>query len=257
MIWLYILVAVGFVGVAYRWQIWRLPHQGLLALMYHHIGYVPKTDQQYVFTMPPERFHQQIDYLQKHGFTPIHTTELLAASSQKKPLPNKPVLFTFDDGTLDTFETLFPIVQKRRIKIVVFLITNLIGKDPDYMTWDQVRQMQQSGLVEFGSHTCSHARLRQLSNEDILKELSESKKKIEAELGVPCQSFCYPFGSGGFDKRVRPLVFQAGYQADFSTKQGINPWPWNPQKTILRAFPRGGETMLDFHLHVTRGRSRF
>lgn len=255
--WMWIVVLLVLCTVLFklvlRWQFWRLPKTGLLALMYHHIGYLPPTDWQYAFTITPERFNQQVDKLLSMGFSPVHCQDLLSG----KDTPQKPVLLTFDDGTLDTYQTLFPILQKRNLKAVVFLITDFIGKQPDYMTWEQVLQLHQSGLVEFGSHTCSHARLRQLSNEEILRELTQSKKIIEQKTGAPCLSFCYPFGSGGFDLRVRPLVFQAGYQFDFSTKQGINSWPWNGKKTLLRAFPRGGETMTDFYIQITRGKSKF
>ena len=116
--------------------------------------------------------------------------------------------------------------------------------------------MQSSRLVEFGSHTATHRRLRSLTNEEISEELVSSKKILEEKLSVPVTAFCYPFGAGGFDKRVRPLVFQAGYLFDFSTKKGINPWPWKGKTALLRAFPRGGESLFDFHLQLTRGRSK-
>lgn len=257
MIWIYITVALLIGWITYRWQFWRPVKRGLVACMYHHIGYLPKSDWQYAFTITPERFKEQLDVLHKHGFTPILPRDILAAKKAGSPLPAKPIILTFDDGTLDTFHALFPILQERRVKALVFLITDFIGTQPDYMTWDQARQMQQSGLVEFGSHTCSHARLRKISDEEIKRELSQSKQIIEEKLAVPCSSFCYPFGSGGFDQRVRPLVFQAGYQFDFSTKQGINPWPWTGKKTILRTFPRGGETLTDFYIQITRGKSKF
>ena len=252
-----ILLVIGAVRWGCRWQYWRLPRTGLLALMYHHVAPQPLEPGGRAFTIFPQQFEEQLAFLRQHGFTPVGLQELSQARQSKMALPKKPVLFTFDDGYNNHFTYLFPLLQKHRLPAVIFLITDLIGKDPFYLTWEQARQMQQSGLVEFGSHTVSHARLRQLSNEEILKELKESKQIIEKELGVPCRSFCYPFGSGGLDKRVRPLVFQAGYEFDFSTKQGINAWPWLGEKTILRTFPRGEETMQDFYIQITRGRSRF
>ena len=139
---------------------------------------------------------------------------------------------------------------------MIFLITDRVGT-PGYMTWEQIKEMKDSGLAEFGSHTRSHRRLRSLPDEEIVKELRESKQILEEKLGSPVTALCYPFGAGGFDKRVRPQVFKAGYIFDFSTKKGVNPWPLNPHKPIKRAFPRGGESALDFTLQVTRGRSRF
>ena len=254
---LYIAVAALLIAAACRWQFWRLPKKGLLVLMYHHIGQTDKTDEQFPFTITPKRFEEQLDSLIKHGFTPVGLSALEQARNSGQPLPEKPVLLTFDDGYSDAFTALFPILQKRKVPALIFLITDYIGKKEGYLTWEQVRQMHQSGWVDFGSHTCGHLRLRSLQEKEILQQLSDSKKVLEEKLGTACLSFCYPFGAGGFDKRVRPLVFQAGYLYDFSTKPGINPWPWKNKKTILRAFPRGGETLTDFYVQMTRGKSKF
>ena len=116
--------------------------------------------------------------------------------------------------------------------------------------------MKQSGLVSFGSHTCSHRRLRSLSDEEIEQEVIKSKHVLEEKLHTPVYSFCYPFGAGGFDKRVRPLILKAGYLLDFSTQKGVNPWPWKGKSSLRRAFPRGGENLWEYHLQLTRGRSR-
>lgn len=257
MIWLGLFALACLCAAAYRWQFWRPAKKGLLTLMYHHIGEADEKDEQYPFTITPRRFEEQLDLLQKHGFTPVGLSELKQAARTGARRPAKPVLLTFDDGHLDNYERLFPILQKRKVKALIFLVTDYIGVRPGYMSWEQVRQMHASGLAEFGSHTLSHARLRRLSESEILRELKQSKQIIEEKLGAPCEAFCYPFGSGGFDKRVRPLVFQAGYLFDFSTKAGINPWPWKGKKTLLRAFPRGGESLTDFYVQITRGKSKF
>lgn len=257
MLYFAILLAVVLLAAAYRWQFWRIARKGLVVLMYHHIGHIDEKDGQFPFTITPQRFEEQLLMLKKHGFTPIGLQEMQNAASTGQRLPEKPVLLTFDDGHLDNYENLFPILKKHKVQALIFLITDYIGKEKGYMTWQQVQEMKQSGLVEFGSHTLNHARLRKLPQEEILRQLTQSKKELEERLSVPCLSFCYPFGSGGFDKRVRPLVFQAGYAFDFSTKPGINPWPWKAKKTILRAFPRGGETLTDFYIQITRGKSKF
>jgi len=248
-----VLILIGCIG--YRWQFWRLPRKGLLILMYHHI--CPTTDVTDAFTIQPNVFEQHLSLLQKKGFSFIGAEDLIQSRLGKKALPNKPVLLTFDDGYTDNATQLLPLLQKYQAKAVIFLVTDFIGTKKGYMTWQQAKELQQSGLVTFGSHTCSHARLRQLTNEQIEQELQNSKQKIEQQLGTACKCFCYPFGSGGFDKRVRPLVLKAGYELDFSTKQGINPLPWTGKKTLLRTFPRGGESLVDFYVQITRGKSRF
>ncbi len=236
------------------WFFW--PRTGFVAIMYHHIKEEPSDNPaDYAFAISPTVFEQQLQYMHEHGFTPISTEQLFHAKQTGHKHVEKPVLLTFDDATDDHYVHLFPLLKKHHTPALIFIITDWVGT-PGYMTWDQIREMQQSGLVEFGSHTCSHRRLRSLTQDEIIYEITQSKKIIEEQLGCPARTFCYPFGAGAFDKHVRPHVFEAGYLADFSTKHGINPWPWRGKSTILRIFPRGRETWWDFHLELTRGRSR-
>ena len=232
-----------------------LPRRGLAALMYHHIGMIDPAEEQYPFTVAPAMFEKQLLFLKQHGYTIATEQEIIHAFKTGHTHLEKPVLLTFDDGHADNYTTLFPLLKKYQAHAIIFLIIDRIGT-PGYLTWEQIQEMHQSGWVTFGSHTCSHRRLRSLSDEEIVREVRESKRILQEKLGAEVHSFCYPFGAGGFDKRVRPLVLQAGYLLDFSTKKGINPWPWRGKKAILRAFPRGGEDLWEYHLQLTRGRSR-
>lgn len=261
MTWPFLFVALGLVYFFWKYPALRrtwywLPRSGFVALMYHHIGILNDPhDEQYPFTITPGMFEKQLLFLKQHGYTPASEHDIVHAYQTGHTHVTKPVLLTFDDGHADNYTTLFPLLQKYQVPVLIFLITSRMGT-PGYLTWQQVQEMHQSGLVSFGSHTCTHRRLRSLSDEEIWQEITQSKQILEEKLGTPVVSFCYPYGSGGFDKQVRPQVFKAGYLLDFSTKKGINPWPWRGKKTILRAFPRGGETLWDYHLQLTRGRSK-
>ncbi len=236
---------------------WYLPkRKGFVALMYHHVGVLEDPqEEQYPFTVRPDMLERQILFLKAGGYTPVSLAELDAARKAGKSSVQKPVMLTFDDGYEDNYTNLFPLLKKYNVPAVIFLITDRVGT-PGHMTWEQIKEMKDSGLAEFGSHTRSHRRLRSLSNEEIVKELRESKQILEEKLGSPVTALCYPFGAGGFDKRVRPQVFKAGYIFDFSTKKGVNPWPWQGKSTLRRAFPRGGETLFDYQLQLTRGQSK-
>lgn len=236
---------------------WYLPkRKGFVALMYHHVGILDDPQaEQFPFTMRPDMLERQILFLKANGYTPISLEELTTACRAGKSSIQKPVMLTFDDGYLDNYQNLFPLLKKYNVPAVIFLITDRVGQ-PGFMSWEQINEMQDSGLVSFGSHTLSHRRLRSLTDEEIVREITESKRVLEEKLGRPVTAFCYPFGAGGFDKRVRPQVFKAGYLFDFSTKKGVNPWPWKGKSTLRRAFPRGGETMFDYHLQLTRGQSK-
>lgn len=261
MSWLVLLLLLVGVGLFWKYPALRrtwywLPRRGLVAFMYHHIGVLTDpTEEQYPFTISPEMFEKQLLFLKQHGYTPISEDTAVEAYKSGKSLIEKPVLLTFDDGHADNYTSLFPLLKKHQVPALIFLITDRVGT-PGYLTWEQIKEMQQSGLVRFGSHTCSHRRLRSLPDEEIKQEVVNSKRVLEEKLSTPVYSFCYPFGAGGFDKRVRPVVLQAGYLLDFSTKKGINPWPWKGKSSLLRAFPRGGESLWEYHLQLTRGRSR-
>ena len=257
-VWLLLLAGVVFLfwkfpALSRTWY-W-LPRRGFVALMYHHIGYTEPKDKQFLFTITPQQFEKQLQFLQQRGYHIISQADLLHARQAGQSDICKSVLLTFDDGYADNYTALFPLLKKYQAHALIFLIIERIGTD-GYLTWEQIQEMQASGLVAFGSHTCSHRRLRSLSDEEIAAELTHSKQILEEKLGTAVVSFCYPYGAGGFDERVRPQVFKAGYLLDFGTKRGINPWPWLGEKSILRAFPRGGETLWDYHLQLTRGRSK-
>lgn len=91
------------------------------------------------------------------------------------------------------------------------------------MSWDQIREMNASGLVTFGSHTCSHAILGECSEKDIAEEISVSKQRIEEELKTPCHLFCYPYGGEGtFNAATAEALRQAGYSCALTTLTGTN-----------------------------------
>ena len=230
MSWAWALLLVGIIYFFWKYPALRRtwywpPRRGLVAFMYHHIRPLPETpDGADPFSVSPELFEKQLLFLKQNGYTAVS-------------------------------EALFPLLKKYQIPALIFLITDSIGT-PGYLTWEQINEMKQSGLVSFGSHTCSHRRLRSLSDEEIEQEVIKSKHVLEEKLHTPVYSFCYPFGAGGFDKRVRPLILKAGYLLDFSTQKGVNPWPWKGKSSLRRAFPRGGENLWEYHLQLTRGRSR-
>jgi peptidoglycan/xylan/chitin deacetylase (PgdA/CDA1 family) len=128
------------------------------------------------------------------------------------------VLVTFDDA-FRSAATVFPQLQRMGVPVQVFVCTayardgealsirELAGDDPQQlatMTWDELR-----GL-DVGSHGVSHAHLTRLSDEELRRELVESKRQIEDELGRACLDFAYPYGE--HDDRVRAAVRAAGYE---------------------------------------------
>jgi peptidoglycan/xylan/chitin deacetylase (PgdA/CDA1 family) len=91
-------------------------------------------------------------------------------------------------------------------------IPELAGDDPEElatMTWDRLRGLAEDG-VQIGSHGVSHAHLPALADEELRRELAESKESIESELARPCIDFAYPYGE--HDERVRTFTRRARYE---------------------------------------------
>lgn len=86
------------------------------------------------------------------------------------------------------------------------------------LSWDEVREMQQSGLITFGSHTKTHPILTQVPHDSALAEIRESKLLVEGKIGRPVDFFAYPNGSwADFDENIMAMVKKSGYRAACST----------------------------------------
>lgn len=262
-------VAAVTAAVSARWNWWR-PRVvgGIPALMYHKVGDPPKGSRLAKLWVTTAEFRRQMEYLKSHGYTSMTFTQLRDVEQGKRPLAAKPVLVTFDDGYENNYTNAYPILKELGMKGNIFLVYETIGAhnrwhDPktepwiDMLTWDQVKEMQDSGVIELGSHTMRHRHLPSISLEDARWEIFESKRRLEDTLGREVVGFAYPYGAGAYDAPIRALAREAGYRYDFGIKQGISPWPWDAASGPLkRLFIRGDDSMLDFHLNMTRGKAR-
>ena len=127
-------------------------------LMYHDVTDGPTSDNPMVVTT--EKLEGDLCWLKENGYHTILPRELTAG----EPLPEKPVMITFDDGYVSNYRLLFPLLQKYQMKAAICLIVSLTDEDPEghgHLTWDMCREMQASGLVEIGSHTYALHNLEQ------------------------------------------------------------------------------------------------
>jgi peptidoglycan/xylan/chitin deacetylase (PgdA/CDA1 family) len=140
---------------------------------------------------------------------------------------------TFDDA-FRTAATVFPALEQLGVPIQIFVCTGYAqsgapltipefeGDDPEQlatMTWDELRGHAERG-VQIGSHGVTHAHLTRLTDDEVRRELRDSKQAVEDELGRRCPDFAYPYGE--HDERVRGLARAAGYERAYGLREGGN-----------------------------------
>lgn len=179
-------------------------------LMLHSISNVPGNN----LCIPPEIFEKQITKIINDGFTTITASEYAKAMVDNKPMPKNPIIITFDDGYKDNYTNAFPIMKKHHIKGTIFPITNAVDKNKNFLTSSEIKEMEASGLIDFGSHTVNHVHLSKEDTAKVRYELIESKKFLESVLGKPVSTFCYPYGDNS--PAVVKQVKEAGYSIAFA-----------------------------------------
>lgn len=174
-------------------------------LLYHHIAVSQSED---VYYVRPFAFEQQIHLLHEWGYRTISVELLVTAIQRGGELPPKPVIITFDDGSESVYKNALPIMQKYKFTGTAYIVHNYLGLT-NYMNAEQVRALYASGW-EIGSHSLSHADLTQRPDRQ-RQEIVESRRKLQAILGVPILSFSYPFGA--YDEESVQYAHFAGYVA--------------------------------------------
>jgi peptidoglycan/xylan/chitin deacetylase (PgdA/CDA1 family) len=213
-LWSGIIVCILSMGVIVIIQI--SSHYVAPIIMYHSVR--PVVERKDLLAVSVKTFERQMRFLKSAHYSVVALEQMAAAVSQKKNLPGRVIAITFDDGNADNFTYAFPILKKYGLAATIFLIVDDIGK-PDKLSWDQIRQMQGSGLITFGSHTISHPFLDCISSDsELIKEISGSKEKLEAGLGRSVACFAYPCGR--LNSLARKYVIDAGYKAGAVTNPG-------------------------------------
>ena len=103
-------------------------------------------------------------------------------------------MLTFDDGYVDNYDELFPLLQKYNAKATIFVISDAVYSE-HYLKEAQIKELSDSGLVSIQSHTKTHPHLSELGEEDTVTELEQSRLRITQITGREPFVLCYPYGS--------------------------------------------------------------
>jgi peptidoglycan/xylan/chitin deacetylase (PgdA/CDA1 family) len=185
----------------------------VVILLYHRVGAGGGE-----ITVSREVFQRQMEMLAASG--------LVRSLSEALSGPGG-VVVTFDDGYSDFHTHALPVLRRYGIPAVLYLATGLVQAGPDGLSWGQLAEVRDSGLVLIGAHTHGHRDLSRATEPEALEEMTSSKTMIEDRLGIPCRHFAYPWavGSAAADRAARRTFDTAAIHAWRTNRRGrIDPY---------------------------------
>lgn len=174
-------------------------------------------------TISTQRFEEQLQWLKDNGYTVIPLQDLVAyLLGQKASIPAKSVVITADDARDTVYTYMWPIVRKYNIPVTLFVYPSSISNASYAMTWEQLRELQKTGLFDIQGHTYWHPNFKEekkkLSTHEYQKlvhaQFVSSKKVIDEKLGINITLLAWPFGI--YDDYLEQEANKAGYVMAFS-----------------------------------------
>lgn len=210
-------------------------------LMYHSM--LPYSVMHGKYIVPPKLFEQDLQYLQKEGYTSVNIQDLIHYVNGRGNLPSKPILLSFDDGYYNNYKYAYPLLKKYNMKIVLAPIgictEQYSQKEKDHeryshVTWTELNEMLASGLVEVQNHTYnlhhsgkgrigasrrrseSAAAYQKMLQDDLMHD----QNLIYEHTGVRMTAFVYPFGA--ISEAAAPVIEHLGFQATMTCSEKMN-----------------------------------
>lgn len=194
-------------------------HLNIPILVYHNLNpTIPGS-----MTITPQKFEANLTLLKNNGFTVIPLKEAVDyLQGQPVTLPAKPVVITVDDGWESVYTYMYPIIKKFNIPVTLFIYPESISSGKHYLTWEQLKELKNTGLFDIESHTYSHPNFkveqRKLSSSAydrfVHKELFNSKKILDEKLGINVTLLAWPFGI--YNAYLEKEAIKAGYVMAFT-----------------------------------------
>ncbi|MEL6384984.1 MAG: polysaccharide deacetylase family protein [Cyanobacteria bacterium J06626_18] len=210
-------------------------------LMYHDV----LEEKEVFFDVTVEELEEHFARIEEEGLTPITFEQLVYHLRTGAPLPPKPVMLTFDDGYEGHYTHVYPLLKQYQYPAVFSIFTGKMDGEVagrSTMTWEQAQEMAADPLVTIASHGVTHPPdLRVLSDEDLSREVFDSKSRLEEKLGIPIRYFTYPVGH--YDDRVAEAVDMAEYKAAL-TMSNYDEWFAGESESLL-AIGRYGQSQLE------------
>ena len=163
-----------------------------------------------------EDFKKQLDIIEKqniHFVNPKNFEYELVSNKIKRK-----ILLTIDDAFLSFYDNAWPILKEKKIPFILFVSTREVGSF-NYMTWEQIKELQKNNFVEIGNHSHSHEYLVDEASSLIKDDIIKSIKIFENNLGKNSDFFSYPFGEYSID--FKNIIKSLNFKYAFGQHSGV------------------------------------
>jgi peptidoglycan/xylan/chitin deacetylase (PgdA/CDA1 family) len=196
--------------------LWISKNRQAPILMYHEVMPGEELTMNVITT---DSFRRQMEFLRERRYKVLSFDDMIDAFEDGKKLSRRSVVLTFDDGMENLYYHAFPILKEFKFPAIIFMPSGRVGEE-GFLTWVQMREMVDSGLITFGSHTNDNVYLPNLSRSDQEFQIVESRAVLEKNLEQDVLYFAYP--TGGFTPDTKDLLIHHGYRAAVTTNRGFD-----------------------------------
>ncbi|MBF0386531.1 MAG: polysaccharide deacetylase family protein [Candidatus Omnitrophica bacterium] len=223
------LAACGVLAAAVIFLFFWLPGRYVVpVLMYHSIS-IAENQRDSANSVSPAAFERQMRFIKQNGYRVLTADEYAAITAAGGKFPAKSVVITFDDGVLDNFTQAYPVLRKYDLPALIFVPSAAVGGPAEQWAWprlDRAQMLEMSAHgITIGSHTVTHAYLPDLPLDTARREIVDSKRELERQLGRNVDYLAFP--TGGFSDEMKLIARQAGYKAAFTTNRGRDRLNWD------------------------------
>lgn len=212
-------------------------------LLYHNItDYEQGID--FDVHIPTENFKSHMNYLKDNNYNTITFEEYYNYRVYGNPLPENPIIITFDDGYSSNYKIAYPYLKQLGFKATVFTVTNSSYNPKNFVynhfNWMQAKEMQKSGVISIESHSANHKVHTFLAASELLLESRKSFYDIYKNTGR--KPFAYAYPTGAFTSDSQQIVANAGYKIQCSVQGKLNN-DLTPLNELKRLNIRGDVTV--------------
>ncbi len=181
--------------------------------VYHRFG-----DSRYPTTNTTiEELRKEFAYFKKNGYEVVPLKTLATALKEKKEIPNNWIVLTIDDNFKSFFTNALSVFKEYDYPFSVFVYVEATQKKyPDYLSWEELREIKKYGSIEF--HSFGHKHMTYLSDDEIREDFDKGLALFEKELNLKPHFFTYPYGE--YSPRVQKIAKSYGFDALINQNMG-------------------------------------